>query len=1425
MSRANTFRPPRRMSFRGLAGSSPAPRPAEPGPPGPGSVPAGAKVMCLPGSLPPSEGCMPRATVVSVGPKFTRVRMHEGHERRVCNDLIQLDTSSGYAEAYGLDPRDRPLPYGRYTAGRSFASGQWLPRWSWMGWTVTQHLEYAAGRRTLAEPPQAAPKRLVVVGCGGAKADRVAGDAHGMYVGSYHRAARRAADALMARDPGRLGLGSGQDCYQVILSAQYGLLDLFDVIEKYDLRMGEPGSVTAETVRYQAQQLGLLDAEEVIVLAGRAYADVVSAVWPHALRPLDGTAGIGPQLQRLAAIRATGVLPEPMEPPMRMFPITERLPADVYPARLDAGDVIEVPGRGKLTLASQGGVWTSAKPTWMRFQVVGDKPFDVDSKEMVRLIAVGTPAADQAEPTVAAGSVIECPGAGCGRRAKVRRDGKVGAHYSHGKQTCDLVGQPVPARVKVLTQPDQAPSKKATAERVIPLTEVTWGMYGRVKCMGPDGSRTESEGYILRLPRHSTRGVGCPVKHEGVPLLSFDMKWPSKPGKGGCTIGLKARPGTKFTVLDAPADRPFTETPSDSRRMIVRDMRAGDLVGIRVPHETRYWGTPGPDLLLTADPKKYGDDHYELTGLVAGEVETFVMAAKEMLDVKGPAVNHLIEKDQTAALTADTPGPRELPAPGETDPRARWKLLGEVSMGTSATALARKQRMFAAMRRVHELPGDAAYERIRAARDADDRAWAAKCGDYWDAYAQLLAEEGALRTAAAEPFPAGHVDRVEPERSEPVAEQDLVDFFARLEAELGAVDAAEAPERDTAEARMLAKVAERIPADAILPGPHGNKMVMARWVANGLYATATGVDENWKPVRARGFVLEAHPLRGGHGGKHPDATVVVKLGDRPTTSPTARGVRIVQVERDGRVEVVPPADGRALLRTPTELQILEARTRLGLQVEVIDGPHNELWRVEGCKEQIASEVAWWLFGGAYNSWEGRSTPVFRTSRVAEAIHAGRYAPPAPVADPLLTKCAICERAAPTTAPRGHCTGCRGGEPLGFLEPDWRHPMARKPGHLLISQKLVGLTPLGRPGRMEQAYADPSDKAAYDRLLLEGKLVDMLGRVLTAVDCELCDVRRPHQKTSGITCPYEVLCPTCRAEPNRPCERPSGHKLAEAFGGLHKTRQELAFKVDDARLAAGDMTVPAPWPTQAPTPAEPVSAPAEPAMPGGPPNAGPALDELLVQVDNPRIGRQGREKARQLAERYAAGLPLVQFNRRLDHQWIWNCPVPTCGIMRVGHDTIREARDQWFAHAAEHEGFVASWPDDVLPVEEDATPAPTRTRSTSKKRPKTAVIEITEPVGNDWWDDSALAWERCGVLHRAAVRQADGRETPVAVMTFPQGRAKAAGFAELLASIGGIDPIDMHVRTLDEPAARPYEAPTLFDWNDFAASLEAELVRA
>jgi len=79
------------------------------------------------------------------------------------------------------------------------------------------------------------------------------------------------------------------------------------VIAPYELRMGQPGSIDAATLRRQAEQLQLVDEQQVMVLAGRVYAAAALAVWPAATTPLAGAGGLGRQLAVLAGIARNGL--------------------------------------------------------------------------------------------------------------------------------------------------------------------------------------------------------------------------------------------------------------------------------------------------------------------------------------------------------------------------------------------------------------------------------------------------------------------------------------------------------------------------------------------------------------------------------------------------------------------------------------------------------------------------------------------------------------------------------------------------------------------------------------------------------------------------------------------------------------------------------------------------------------------------------------------------------------------------------------------------------------------------------------------------------------------------------------------------------------------------------------------------------------
>jgi hypothetical protein len=149
----------------------------------------------------------------------------------------------------------------------------------------------APAEETPAEETTEAPAPLVVViPCGARKAPGVvpAGD---KYTGPYATSARKAAQRL-ATDTGARVL---------ILSALHGLLDLDTPVDDYDLVMGQAGCVTPARVAEQAAALGI-DRAAVTVIAGRMYADVVTTVWPAAVRPLEGCTSFGAQRARMGAI-------------------------------------------------------------------------------------------------------------------------------------------------------------------------------------------------------------------------------------------------------------------------------------------------------------------------------------------------------------------------------------------------------------------------------------------------------------------------------------------------------------------------------------------------------------------------------------------------------------------------------------------------------------------------------------------------------------------------------------------------------------------------------------------------------------------------------------------------------------------------------------------------------------------------------------------------------------------------------------------------------------------------------------------------------------------------------------------------------------------------------------------------------------------
>jgi hypothetical protein len=126
---------------------------------------------------------------------------------------------------------------------------------------------------------------LAIIPCGARKREGTH-PASDLYTGPYFRAAlgwaRRNADTIL------------------ILSAKHGLIPLDYPVESYDLKMGDPDSVTVLTLRMQAGALRVLHEREVTVVGGKAYRDMARQVWPYATSPVDGCTSMGNHLHVLS---------------------------------------------------------------------------------------------------------------------------------------------------------------------------------------------------------------------------------------------------------------------------------------------------------------------------------------------------------------------------------------------------------------------------------------------------------------------------------------------------------------------------------------------------------------------------------------------------------------------------------------------------------------------------------------------------------------------------------------------------------------------------------------------------------------------------------------------------------------------------------------------------------------------------------------------------------------------------------------------------------------------------------------------------------------------------------------------------------------------------------------------------------------------
>ncbi|XVU24283.1 hypothetical protein ACQPZJ_44820 [Actinoplanes sp. CA-054009] len=119
------------------------------------------------------------------------------------------------------------------------------------------------------------------------------------------------------------------------------------------------------------------------------------------------------------------------------------------------------------------------------------------------------------------------------------------------------------------------------------------------------------------------------------------------------------------------------------------------------------------------------------------------------------------------------------------------------------------------------------------------------------------------------------------------------------------------------------------------------------------------------------------------------------------------------------------------------------------------------------------------------------------------------------------------------------------------------------------------------------------------------------------------------------------------------------------------------------------------------------------------NNGPALDELLTKIGNPKLAQAVVEDS---ARRYALGYPAVRKGRG---DYSWSCPIPDCDTSRGDLLTTRDVRSMWLSHAARaHPAYTPGWDDITWPT---TTAAPVVAAGQSDRIVHAGMPRVDDPA--------------------------------------------------------------------------------------------------
>lgn len=206
-----------------------------------------------------------------------------------------------------------------------------------------------------------------------------------------------------------------------------------------------------------------------------------------------------------------------------------------------------------------------------------------------------------------------------------------------------------------------------------------------------------------------------------------------------------------------------------------------------------------------------------------------------------------------------------------------------------------------------------------------------------------------------------------------------------------------------------------------------------------------------------------------------------------------------------------------------------------------------------------------------------------------------------------------------------------------------------------------------------------------------------------------------------------------------------------------------------------------------------------------------FEKLRMDLLSPRQTNAGRQYGADHLDRYVRGIPLVRYDRDVDQQWTFVCPIDSCGGLWFGWSTVRGLRSGWLRHCAEKHaenlgkapmwpsGWTPAWDYAEHPLEADIHfEVPAGISSDTDTLRRTAQVAVWEPKDDPSW---AKLVDRFAAEGRSmSVEPVDaqlGRRRSLRTIQFSEGITAANALKAALVR-AGIPKRDIDVIQASEP---------------------------